>query len=157
MTSKAFDPVAWYRSDGWKIDSMNGMLRALAAEARRLALRETDAGRTIGLDEHYRVVRRELAAQEARMLVRAVIARREDGMSEVLNIIQTVTDDGIVVYVAAPNTSLAAEAAKRQARKDAEICRGEVVDSFSSGAEEDAAYNQAVEDCAQAIEKEAGL
>ena len=38
-----------------------------------------------------------------------------------------------------------------------DICRGEVVDSFSSGAEQDAAYNQAVEDCAQAIEREAGL
>ena len=127
---------------------------------------ETDSGRTIGLDEHYRVVCRELAAQEARMLVRAVIARREDGMSEVLNIIQTVTDDGIVVYVAAPNTSLAAEAAKQQARRDAEICvelgRQWYKDykvghgPFRASPHRDG-MSDGAHGCAQAIENEAGL
>ena len=75
MTSKAFDPVAWYRSDGWKIDSMNGMLRALAAEA-----------------------------------------------------------------------------AKQQARKDAEICRGRTRMPYVHPI-----ASQAQENCAQAIEREAGL
>ena len=53
--------------------------------------------------------------------------------------------------------ALAAEAAKQQARRDAEICRGETVDADLSGESEDFAYNEATEDCAQAIEKEAGL
>lgn len=58
--------------------------------------------REIGLDEHYRVVRRELDQQAERLKVRQVIARRADGVDEVLSIIQTVTDDGITVYVSAP-------------------------------------------------------
>lgn len=60
-------------------------------------------GREIGLDEHYRVVRRELDEQAERLKVRQVLAKHPDGTLEALNIIQTHNDDGIIVYVEAPS------------------------------------------------------
>ena len=53
-----------------------------------------------------------------------------------------------------PLRALAAEAAKQQARKDADRCRATQTDGMSV---RDGAYDQGCEDCAQAIEKEAGL
>lgn len=52
--------------------------------------------------EWHRTVTRELEIQAKQLQVRQVIARRTDGVDEVLNIIQTVTDNGVVVYVQAP-------------------------------------------------------
>ena len=50
--------------------------------------------------------------------------------------------------------AIAAEAAKQQAKKDADRCRATQTDGMSG---RDGAYDQGCEDCAQAIEREAGL
>lgn len=57
-----------------------------------------------------RYIQRELDAQAERLKVRRVIARRADGIDEVLNIIETVTDNGITVVVqAAPRPESGAQ------------------------------------------------
>lgn len=53
--------------------------------------------------------------------------------------------------------ALAAEAAKQQARRDAEICRGGKFSGFEATVTEAQYHNAASELCAQAIEREAGL
>ena len=47
----------------------------------------------------HRYIQRELEAQAEQLKVRRVIARGADGIDRPLEIIQTVTDDGITVYV----------------------------------------------------------
>ena len=51
----------------------------------------------------YQTIKRELDAQAERLKVREVIARRADGVCEVLEIIQIVEGDGLIVYVASPS------------------------------------------------------
>lgn len=57
-------------------------------------------------EEFFRALRRELDVQAEQLKVRKVIARRADGVCEALNIIQTLTDNGITVYVEAPRTEV---------------------------------------------------
>ena len=59
---------------------------------------------------------------------------------------------GLILFLTAP--VFHRKAAKQQARKDADRCRATQTDGMSV---RDGAYDQGCEDCAQAIEKEAGL